>query len=69
MDTQRSTQEKMYFYSYFLWSEWEGEEAQGNPTLEIEQYPCTRGEQAAMSEEEDSRNAEENKKRKYKSYG
>ena len=52
VDTQRSTQEKMYFYSYFLWSEWEGEEAQGNPTLEIEQYPCTRGEQAAMSEEE-----------------
>ena len=29
VDTQRSTQEKMYFYSYFLWSEWEGEEAQG----------------------------------------
>lgn len=50
VDTQQSTAEKMYCYSYFLWSE--EIDVQQKPYLLIKKYPCTRGEIDSMDEEE-----------------
>lgn len=50
VDMQQSTAEKMYCYSYFLWSE--EIDVQQKPYLFIQKYPCTRGEMDSMNEEE-----------------
>lgn len=50
VDMQQSTAEKMYCYSYFLWSE--EIDVQQKPYLFIQKYPCTRGEMDGMNEEE-----------------
>lgn len=50
VDMQQSTAEKMYCYSYFLWSE--EIDVQQKPYLLIKKYPCTRGEIDSMDEEE-----------------
>lgn len=50
VDMQQSTAEKMYCYSYFLWSE--EIDVQQKPYLFIQKYPCTRGEMDSMNEKE-----------------
>lgn len=50
VDMQQSTAEKMYCYSYFLWSE--EIDVQQKPYLLIKKYPCTKGEIDSMSAEE-----------------
>lgn len=50
VDTEKSTEDKLYCSDYILWSESlkEGDV----PRISIEEYPCTRGELFTMSEEE-----------------
>ena len=50
VDMQQSTAEKMYCYSYFLWSE--EIDVQQKPYLLIKKYPCTKGEIDRMDAEE-----------------
>ena len=50
VDMQQSTAEKMYCYSYFLWSE--EIDVQQKPYLFIRKYPCTKGEIDRMDAEE-----------------
>lgn len=52
VDTQQSTAEKMYCYSYFLWSEESEIDVEQKPYLLIQKYPCTRGEINRMDAEE-----------------
>ena len=56
VDMQQSTAEKMYCYSYFLWSE--EIDVQQKPYLFIRKYPCTRGEIDSMDAEEYSQMCE-----------
>lgn len=56
VDMQQSTAEKMYCYSYFLWSE--EIDVQQKPYLFIQKYPCTRGEIDNMDAEEYSQMCE-----------
>ncbi len=56
VDMQQSTAEKMYCYSYFLWSE--EIDVQQKPYLFIQKYPCTRGEIDRMDAEEYSQMCE-----------
>lgn len=56
VDMQQSTAEKMYCYSYFLWSE--EIDVQQKPYLFIQKYPCTRGEIDSMDAEEYSQMCE-----------
>lgn len=50
VDMQQSTAEKMYCYSYFLWSE--EIDVQQKPYLFIRKYPCIKGEIDRMDAEE-----------------
>ena len=56
VDMQQSTAEKMYCYSYFLWSE--EIDVQQKPYLFIRKYPCTKGEIDRMDAEEYSQMCE-----------
>lgn len=56
VDMQKSTAEKMYCYSYFLWSE--EIDVQQKPYLLIKKYPCTKGEIDRMDAEEYSQMCE-----------
>lgn len=58
VDTQQSTAEKMYCYSYFLWSEESEIDVEQKPYLLIQKYPCTRGEINRMDAEEYSQMCE-----------
>lgn len=50
IDTEKSTSEKIYCYSYILWGE--TLEEKDIPQLVIESYPCTRREMEGMDERE-----------------